>query len=84
MVKTWVDPYHPAHLWSPIWGGSSTRSPLIFWDTFPPYLRMLLILNSLNSFMDEIFMNELIVKCKVASYHYTVAMQWNCIEFYQL
>ena len=22
-------------------GGSSTRSPLIFWDAFPPYLRML-------------------------------------------
>ena len=23
-------------LWPPIWGGASTRSPLIFWDTFPP------------------------------------------------
>ena len=25
----------------PIWWSSSTRSPLIFWDTFPPYLIML-------------------------------------------
>ena len=29
-------------LWPPIWGAStcSTRSSLIVWDTFPPYLRM--------------------------------------------
>ena len=25
----------------PHWGGSGTRSPLIFWDTFPRYLRIL-------------------------------------------
>ena len=31
----------PPHPLAPIWWGSSTRSPLIFWDTFPPYLRML-------------------------------------------
>ena len=29
-------------------------------------------------------MNELIVKYKVASCHYTVAISSNCIEFYQL
>ena len=31
-------------LWPPTWEGGilvGTRSPLIFWDTFPPYLRML-------------------------------------------
>ena len=24
-----------------MWGGSDTRCPLIFWDTFPRYLRIL-------------------------------------------
>ena len=30
------------------------------------------------------FMNELIVRYKVAACHYTVAMSYNCIESYQL
>ena len=29
------------YILAPIWGGSGTRSPLIFWDTFPRYLRIL-------------------------------------------
>ena len=29
------------------------------------------------------FMNELIVKYKVATFHYTVAMLFNCIQSYK-
>ena len=29
------------YILAPIWGGSGTRSPLIFWDTFLRYLRIL-------------------------------------------
>ena len=29
------------YILAPFWGGSGTRSPLIFWDTFPRYLRIL-------------------------------------------
>ena len=34
--------------------------------------------------MDERFMNELIVKYKVATCHYTVAKSCDCIEFFQM
>ena len=41
IIMWYIQLYIYIYILAPIWGGSGTRSPLIFWDTFPRYLRIL-------------------------------------------
>ena len=41
IIMWYIQLYIYIYILAPNWGGSSTHSPLIFWDIFPTYLSML-------------------------------------------